>query len=382
MKLSAVALLLGLVLLGWTVPAASQESSAAGPAASTDRTITTANSNQQCLRQASEAPPAGTPNEVCGFYSLRVPSGHGGGAHPYEAVALYANAVTADNNTGGLSAYDTGAFDGHITFGAGCVTCRGFGPHALGLVPNGADGSMSIMEADVDNNGGEQASIDTATQKLSFHATCIGKRRCTAMLSSDTYSPYFMGLVVRSQDIVAGGPAFAVLNGGADAAHLTGGVYADGHAIALNNSVVWGAAGTTRLVNFDSGTLASALSPRWTEGADNAAETGSGAGSNFIVERYSDAGRALDAPLSIQRSNGVATFAHAVVFASIARPAQTTFAGLRRIDPNPAVGDYLVISDALACSANSPVTAGGGTGHACAVIYNGAAEPWIALVSH
>lgn len=381
MKMLFIAVLSGVVLLGPNERAVAQISS--GPTLTTDRSVATSNSSQQCLRQASDTPPqAGTSNEVCGFYSLDVPSGHGGATHPYEAVALYANAVTNDNNSGGLSAYDTGAFDGHITFGAGCVTCRGFGPHGLGLVPGGADGSMSIMEAEVDNNGGEQPSIDTATQKLSFHATCIGKKRCTAMLSSDAYSPFFMGLVVRTQDIVAGGPAFGVLGGGTDAAHLTGGVYADGHAIALGSSVVWGRAGATRLVDFATGTLAGALSPRWTEGADNAAETGSDAGSNFIIERYSDAGRALDAPLSIQRSTGVATFAHAVVFASIARPAQTTFADLRRIDPDPAVGDYLVISDAAACAANSPVTTGGGTGHACAVIYNGAAEPWIALVSH
>lgn len=47
-----------------------------------------------------------------------------------------------------------------------------------------------------------------------------------------------------------------------------------------------------------------ATTPRWTIRADNAEESGSDAGSNFGIIRYSDAGEALDTPFSISRSNG------------------------------------------------------------------------------
>jgi len=62
------------------------------------------------------------------------------------------------------------------------------------------------------------------------------------------------------------------------------------------------------------------------------------------------------------------------------REGQTTFANLSTIDPTPQVGDHLVITDASACTANTAVTAGGGSAHSCAVVYNGA--NWVALVTH
>jgi len=43
---------------------------------------------------------------------------------------------------------------------------------------------------------------------------------------------------------------------------------------------------------------------RWWIGADTSAESGSNAGSNFMVQRYSDAGAYIDTPLQINRTNG------------------------------------------------------------------------------
>ncbi len=72
----------------------------------------------------------------------------------------------------------------------------------------------------------------------------------------------------------------------------------------------------------------------------------------------------------------------AVTGGGVLRKAATTFAGLGAIDPSPAVGDELVITDASDCTANTAVTAGGGTRHSCPVIYTGGATPWIAIVTH
>jgi hypothetical protein len=46
---------------------------------------------------------------------------------------------------------------------------------------------------------------------------------------------------------------------------------------------------------------------------DNAAESGSNAGSNFSIWRYNDAGAAIDSPLLISRATGVATFTGPVI---------------------------------------------------------------------
>lgn len=353
---------------------------------STDKSISTANSNVQCLREATPRPPTtGSPNEICGFYSLKVPSGHGGATRPYEAVAIYANAVTDDNDVGGLSAYDTGAFDGHITFGPGCVTCRGFGPHGLGIVPPNTNGYLAVGEYEVQNNGGpaaDQPLINQSTSKLAFHATSIGDTPATAAFSATATGGKFHMILEATTAEVAGGDCFTCLLSGDSVSSMIAGTYGDGRSVATGSSNVIGAPGTNRLFGAMTGTKGGTAAARWAWGANGNAESPRNAGSDFIVERYDNAGSPIDAPLAIQRSTGVATFADPVVFASIVRPAQTTFANLRRIDPSPAVGDYLVISDAAACSANGAVTAGGGTGHACAVIYNGAADPWIALVSH
>src|SRR5215472_6170223 len=44
---------------------------------------------------------------------------------------------------------------------------------------------------------------------------------------------------------------------------------------------------------------------RWVVQQDGSAETGSNAGSNFLVSLYNDAGTLIDSPLSINRATGV-----------------------------------------------------------------------------
>lgn len=46
---------------------------------------------------------------------------------------------------------------------------------------------------------------------------------------------------------------------------------------------------------------------RWLVGSDNSAESGSNAGSSFIIARYTDAGAWIDDPISISRATGVIT---------------------------------------------------------------------------
>jgi hypothetical protein len=66
------------------------------------------------------------------------------------------------------------------------------------------------------------------------------------------------------------------------------------------NQFIRGAAGSNRLITFRTGLS----SDRWLFGADAVAETGSDAGSNFILSAYTDAGAFIDTPLSIIRAAG------------------------------------------------------------------------------
>jgi hypothetical protein len=71
------------------------------------------------------------------------------------------------------------------------------------------------------------------------------------------------------------------------------------------------AAATQRTLYF-----ATAGSLRWQIMAEQTAEGGGNAGSNFAINRWSDAGGFLDAPLSINRANGQATFAQTINISS------------------------------------------------------------------
>ncbi|MCB0013766.1 MAG: hypothetical protein KDE34_17760 [Anaerolineales bacterium] len=49
-------------------------------------------------------------------------------------------------------------------------------------------------------------------------------------------------------------------------------------------------------------------SPRWSMGVDNSAESGSNAGSNFVIQNFSDAGGFLSNAISVYRSDGTIVF--------------------------------------------------------------------------
>jgi hypothetical protein len=67
--------------------------------------------------------------------------------------------------------------------------------------------------------------------------------------------------------------------------------------------IVNGGAGSQRLLTFETNG-----SNRFAVGLDQAAESGSNAGSGFFIARYSDAGGYIDAVMGITRSTGVASF--------------------------------------------------------------------------
>lgn len=67
--------------------------------------------------------------------------------------------------------------------------------------------------------------------------------------------------------------------------------------------VVNGPAGQQRYI-----TIQTATAPRWTLSADTTAESGSNAGSNFYIGRWSDGSVLIDNPIAIGRASGVVNF--------------------------------------------------------------------------
>jgi hypothetical protein len=77
------------------------------------------------------------------------------------------------------------------------------------------------------------------------------------------------------------------------------------------NASVNNSAGTNRAFQWLTGGSA-----RWVARANATSETGSNAGSDFELRRYSDAGADLGAVISINRSNGGTVFANNVTFST------------------------------------------------------------------
>ncbi len=65
-----------------------------------------------------------------------------------------------------------------------------------------------------------------------------------------------------------------------------------------------GSEGVNRDLQFAQTVRGNEISPRWSVRADTNAESGSNAGSNFQIIRYSDSGEAIDAPIFIDRLSG------------------------------------------------------------------------------
>lgn len=128
-----------------------------------------------------------------------------------------------------------------------------------------------------------------------------------------------------------------------------------GFAITIN-----GAAGTFRDMVFQTAGVS-----RWDIQADNTTESGSNAGSNFVIERWSDAGTAIDHPLTISRATGLVTFLDNIALTP------TAFASL---PASPTTGQRAFINNSnVAASGNFGAAAAGGGGNAVPVYYDGAA---------
>jgi hypothetical protein len=90
---------------------------------------------------------------------------------------------------------------------------------------------------------------------------------------------------------------------GTDKLQVVGTVKSSGSITTGGAFNVDGAAGVGRSVYFKT-----SGSNRWELTASSSAESGSNAGSNLVLNRYSDAGTWIDSPLSITRSTGIASF--------------------------------------------------------------------------
>lgn len=70
-----------------------------------------------------------------------------------------------------------------------------------------------------------------------------------------------------------------------------------------------GGAGNTRTIQYDSAGVA-----RWVEGTNATAESGSNVGSDYVIQRFSDAGSLIDTPLTITRSTGIMSLSQILTF--------------------------------------------------------------------
>lgn len=88
---------------------------------------------------------------------------------------------------------------------------------------------------------------------------------------------------------------------------------------------------------------------RWQISADTGAESGSNAGSNFIINAYADDGTYLSSPIYVIRATGE------VRFGGLAKLLVTTVAAL----PAGALGNIAMVTDANATTFHSVVAGGG-----------------------
>ena len=146
----------------------------------------------------------------------------------------------------------------------------------------------------------------------------------------------------------------AKLTAGAPSWDGSGNVTASGTAQATGTSIVNGAAASLRGVS-----LRTAASVRWLLAANTTAEGGSNAGSNFVLNRYSDAGSLLGAAITVTRSTGavaleagltvagVTSFTSDAAFGSALAPTSTLSVGYRGVPQNAQNSNYtLALADA------------------------------------
>jgi len=108
-------------------------------------------------------------------------------------------------------------------------------------------------------------------------------------------------------------------------------------------------------------------SNRWFAGADTATESGSNAGSNFEIIRYTDAGAIIDSPMTINRATGNVTFSQNVTATGTLSGSNLTGTSDERLkeDWRPMAHDFLermagVLHGTFAWVNGGPRSAGAG----------------------
>ena len=120
------------------------------------------------------------------------------------------------------------------------------------------------------------------------------------------YGTVSSAYVLKAGDTMTGNLTLAPASGAADLI-----ITASSGQHALIQLMKAAAGANTYLVSYTAG------QPRWTIiMGDNVAESGGNAGSNFEIQRYSDAGALIDNPISIPRSTGIVSLSQPLPLAS------------------------------------------------------------------
>ena len=127
----------------------------------------------------------------------------------------------------------------------------------------------------------------------------------------------------------------------------SGALVSTSYASVVGTVQVNGAAGNFRYTHFDT-----SGSDRFEVGVDNSAESGSNAGTNFYIARKSDAGAAIDSPLTINRATGIVALSKGVNLAGYVVSGLPACSGTTK-------GLLVYVTDATVATYNSTVVGGG-----------------------
>lgn len=127
-----------------------------------------------------------------------------GAAASYEKSVMLVEARTSDPSTDASHTRDIVAFDGRGIIAAGNTTGRAWGLYAEGTVEATADG-LVCSEFAVNNEGGNQASVDTMTSKYNLHLTNLGSKNVTAGIKfSSNGALWYKGIYADSSAFATG----------------------------------------------------------------------------------------------------------------------------------------------------------------------------------
>lgn len=161
----------------------------------------------------------------------------------------------------------------------------------------------------VDSFNGRAGTVTlTSTDVISAGGAVLASPAFTGNPTAPTAAPGDSDTSIATTAFVAAalvGLPYLPIAGGA----LTGNL-SIASAATVNLNLIKSASGQQSVVSGSTG----AGGTRWQMAlGDTTAESGSNAGSNFLISRFSDAGAALGPALTINRANGIATFASGIV---------------------------------------------------------------------